>query len=945
MTSLSDLTAVFGNGLSQHARLITIQASEASGLHAALSVERFTGTEAVNGLFCFDVDALSLSTDLPLESLLGEELTLRLLQADGSQRAWHGYCTDAAWLGTDGGLARYRLRLEPFLAFLRLRRDSYIFQDQTAQQIVAELLADYPQASLQWQATQTLLPRAICTQYRETDLDFFTRLLASEGLSWYFTHSQEDPAGDGEGSADSSLRARHQLVVVDAAAEAPPLPGGFERIRFHRMDATEEQDAITAFRASQAVRPNAVVRASWHPQQLLAHAANASKLPAAEAVPTLEVFDGSGERQLQDADHANRQARWMQQALALDSVAFHGEGAVRQLQPGFSFQLTQHDGYAEDGSSNAFKVLRVTHAAVNNLDIGIGNAGGPSLRSFGLLANMPAGTESGTYSNHFSCVQTTVPIVPLAAARPMRATALGPQTAIVVGLPDTAVTTDRDHRVKVQFPWQRGTRPLPGGLFDTGNSIDTEGNAPGDDSSGTWVRVAEALAGPNWGSQFTPRIGTEVLVNFADGDMDRPVVLGQLYNGSDLPPFSAGMDSGINHAGVISGMHSQGLDGQGYNQWVVDDSTGQLRMRLGSSTAASQLNLGYLVSQAPNSAQRGSYRGSGFELRTDAWGVVRGGEGVLLSTHARPQQGTSVASTQMDATESLAQLKSAQQLTQALADAATHQTAGNSSQAIQAHSDFVTAIDPQQSGKHPGSVNGQQAFNSSAGSRELDTGAPVEKFATPLVLLETPASTHWASPASTAVFAGNQLQWTTHSDTHWAAGATLSSVSGEATSLFSHAGGIQAYAGNGPLSLQAHTDALEILADQAVTVVSVNGDIQILAKDKVTLQAGQSSVVLDGGNITFTCPGTFTVKGGAHPFEGPGNDAAEMAKLPDTRVKLFDEAFILEDRDTGAPLANYRYRIQRPDGSYEEGTTDVLGRTHLLASADLENLTIEVAKA
>ena len=75
-----------------------------------------------------------------------------------------------------------------------------------------------------------------------------------------------------------------------------------------------------------------------------------------------------------------------------------------------------------------------------------------------------------------------------------------------------------------------------------------------------------AIAGPNWGSQFTPRIGTEVLVNFADGDMDRPVVLGQLYNGADLPPFSAGLDSGIHHPGVISGMHSQGLDGQGYNQ-------------------------------------------------------------------------------------------------------------------------------------------------------------------------------------------------------------------------------------------------------------------------------------------------------------------------------------------------------------------------------------------
>jgi type VI secretion system secreted protein VgrG len=205
---------------------------------------------------------------------------------------------------------------------------------------------------------------------------------------------------------------------------------------------------------------------------------------------------------------------------------------------------------------------------------------------------------------------------------------------------------------------------------------------------------------------------------------------------------------------------------------------------------------------------------------------------------------------------------------------------------------------------------------------------------------EALAGPNWRSPASTAVFAGNQLQWTTQSDTHWAAGTTLSSVSGEATSLFSHAGGIQAYAGNGAVSLQAHADALEILADQAVTVVSVNGDIQILAKDKVTLQAGQSSVVLDGGNITFTCPGTFTVKGGAHPFEGPGNDAAEVEKLPDTRVKIasnkdFDEHFHAIDAATGTKIAALPFVIRRPSTKDEiEGMTDEIGKTDLANTQD-----------
>ncbi|RZA24513.1 MAG: hypothetical protein EOP92_44080, partial [Lysobacteraceae bacterium] len=228
------------------------------------------------------------------------------------------------------------------------------------------------------------------------------------------------------------------------------------------------------------------------------------------------------------------------------------------------------------------------------------------------------------------------------------------------------------HQVRVQFAWQRGQGSNQGGLA---HDVDEQGSAPGDERSGTWVRVAEALAGPNWGSQFTPRIGTEVLVDFIENDIDRPLVVAQLYTGADVPPFPAGVDSTANHAGTISGIHTRGFDGGGYNQWQLDDTQGQLRMRLASSSANTQLNLGYLVQQSPGNAQRGAYRGSGFELRTDAWAVVRGAEGVLLTTHARAANGSGVTSTQMDASESLAALKAARELDTTLLDAATAQHA------------------------------------------------------------------------------------------------------------------------------------------------------------------------------------------------------------------------------------------------------------------------------
>jgi type VI secretion system secreted protein VgrG len=154
--------------------------------------------------------------------------------------------------------------------------------------------------------------------------------------------------------------------------------------------------------------------------------------------------------------------------------------------------------------------------------------------------------------------------------------------------------------------------------------------------------------------------------------------------------------------------------------------------------------------------------------------------------------------------------------------------------------------------------------------------------------MEGPASINWATPASTALFAGGQLQWTTQGDLHMAAADTVASVSANATGLFTHEGGIQTVAANGPVSLQAHTDQLEILADKAITVISVNDVIEIKANKKIVLQAGQASVTLEGGNITFACPGTFTVKGGQHLFDSGASKAALLPGQP-THLAKFEK--------------------------------------------------------
>jgi type VI secretion system secreted protein VgrG len=208
--------------------------------------------------------------------------------------------------------------------------------------------------------------------------------------------------------------------------------------------------------------------------------------------------------------------------------------------------------------------LTTTHEAANNL----GSQAAEVLKRTDI--------EQGSYRNQFQSAPADARLVPPADAIALQSpTAPGPQTAIVVAQEGEPLTTDRDGRIRVQFGWQRGPRPLAGALNapTTPTGADT-GHAPGNASSGTWVRVAQHVAAPNWGTVFTPRQGSEVIIDFIDGDIDRPIVVGQVHNGQHDLPRPAGEDSGANHPGTISGWHSPQLDGQGAKQWLIDDAPG-----------------------------------------------------------------------------------------------------------------------------------------------------------------------------------------------------------------------------------------------------------------------------------------------------------------------------------------------------------------------------------
>ncbi|WP_216822048.1 type VI secretion system Vgr family protein [Stenotrophomonas sp. ZAC14A_NAIMI4_1] len=855
---------------SRHPRQLTLH-----GLHEAWVVERFEGTESVCGDNRLQIDCLATDAFLDLAPWLEQPLTLQLRQADGALRQWHGLCTEAAQLGSDGGLARYRLILEPWTALLRLRRNAVIFQDQDTRAICEQIFGDYPQSAFRFDVQAELPVRAITTQYRETDWAFVTRLLAEAGLAWRIEQAQGDEAA-------------HTLVVFEPGAELPD-SGTF---RFHRADMAEASDGITAFAERQQLVPNASTVASWHSEQVNAVAAQSSA--DAGTLPALEVYVQPRAGRFAQPGWADAEAQARLDALRVGQVLYSGSGSERQLGAGATFALSQHPQHA----GQTFQLLAVQHVAVNNLDQGIAE----------LLGN--TALERGAYRNSFIATGADVPLRALPLDRP---TLYGPQTARVVGVADAALSPNREHQVRIQFGWQRGSKPNPGGLNDTGSA--QPGHAPGDHTSGSWVSVAEWVAGPNWGTAFLPRVGAEVLVEFLHGDIDQPRITGQLYNGEVAPPFGGGIDENARHPGVLSGLHTQAHDGSGTQQWVIDDTPGQLRTRLHSSLADSRLELGYLI--AHQDTARGALRGEGFELATQGWGNVHAGEGLLLSASLQQRAGSTV----MDNASVVSQLKGAERSLEQM-----QQTLGQ--QQVPGLAEFERTkqlreqIDPQAQGRYSGDVNGQNAMKPGSDGRSPGE-QPVERLGKPLLLAEAPHHVAWTTPASAVAYAGQNLQMTVQQDLHVSAGETIATVSGEHVSLFAQSGPLRVIAAQGPVSLQANDGELELLSDQALTITATDDRIDVLAQTKVVLQAGSSAITLEGGNITFSCPGEFKVKAGEHPFLGGEFNAPALTALPTgLSPRVLELRYTYSDLK---PINGAPFRVQFDNGTCAEGTLDEQG--------------------
>ena len=280
--------------VSQNARLLTLTGLPAD---AGVVVEDASGVEGINQPFRFEVHVLSPSAYLlERNELCGLEVCLSLLEADGHRRVWHGIVTEAARLDADGGLACYRLVIESWFAWLERREDCYLFQDLNALGLVEALLSDWPQATYAIRVsdeTRARLPvYRTRTQWQESDLEFLLRVLADDGLSYYFEH---DAPTDRPDDADTeSAPSKHRLVIVDRAAVWPEARQPV--IRYHRSAGAEFEDSIHALTMRRKIGTTSEQRAGWNAAAVVAHAAQAEVVGNAPNIPPLETTTAAWRR-------------------------------------------------------------------------------------------------------------------------------------------------------------------------------------------------------------------------------------------------------------------------------------------------------------------------------------------------------------------------------------------------------------------------------------------------------------------------------------------------------------------------------------------------------------------------------------------------------------------------------------------------------------------------
>ncbi|RZG76883.1 type VI secretion system Vgr family protein [Acinetobacter sp. WCHAc060025] len=622
-------------GLSMQKRVIHVQFSN-QNLNSNVFLQCIQGQHIINQGLKAELLCLSTNAHIPLKQFIGCQVAVDQVTDFGELYRTTGIITGASQGQSDGALTVYKLTLEDASTLWHKRRNSRVFMNKSVLEISEILFKEWQAKSVLFASSLSLNTsglkkdydvRPFVMQANETDYDFLTRLWRSEGINWLV----DEVARVVPISATQIQAQKLRLIDDNSQYEAMPR----RSIRFHRSHATERFDTITNLIAQRSIQSTAIQVQRWQADSLSQDQGESSlsnhthsdqqdnetlSLEQAWTISPAWTSDLKGEDQTTASSSAQIEKlnNQLTQYQELQSKYFTATSSVRDAQVGYWFELKEHPEIDQhEGSDREFLILGKTFYNQNNLPKELQD----QLSKILNLSYWNHLIKDQRQANELSLVRRGISIVPEYNPLDHRPSAF-PQRAKVVGPQGETIYVDQWGRIKVRFLFTR----------TDDNAHDGGAGSNDNDTDSAWVDVLTSWAGEGYGTRFHPRIGEIVVIDFFDGNVDRPFVMGRLHE-AERHQTMFDVKGQLPDTKKLSGIRSSEVGGSGFNQLRFDDTTGQISAQLQSSHAATQLNLGNL--SHPKDKETSNGRGEGFELRTDAYGAMRAGKGMLITTYAQ----------------------------------------------------------------------------------------------------------------------------------------------------------------------------------------------------------------------------------------------------------------------------------------------------------------------
>ncbi|MEQ1305958.1 type VI secretion system Vgr family protein [Acinetobacter bereziniae] len=858
-------------GLTTQKRVLHAQFSNHT-LNDHVFLQCIHGTHAINDGMNLQLICLSTLNDIALKRFIGCRVAIDVVNDRSELNRISGIVTKAEVGASDGALTIYRLTVEDPTALWKQRRNSRVFMNMSALQVVEVIFNEWRDRSLLFASSLTLDKSGLTKDYdvrpfimqnNERDIDLIQRLLASEGVTSLIDEAQLKVSHFNEPIQPQKLR------LIDDNTQYESLER--RTIRFHRSSSVETRDSIINFTEQRSLQPTSVHIHRWQAdileteegagnvQSKYQHSAqydNASLgleqvwhfSPA--WIPDLNGEDGATPSGNSQIERFNQNLSNYYDAQAKQFIA---TSTVRDAQVGYHFELDQHPTLElKDVADRQFLIISKTFYHQNNLPKDLSNQVDTLLKqSHWQISNITTNNSEERQANQLILQRRNITVVPEYNPLTQRPVA-HPMRARVVGPSGDEIHVDEWGRIKVRFLFTR----------NEDHSHDGGAGANDNDTDSAWVDVLTPWAGEGYGARFLPRIGELVVVDFFAGDIDRPFVVGRIHEGYRYPTKFD--DKGkLPDTKKLAGIKSKEYQGSGYNQLRFDDTTNQISSQLHSSHGATQLNLGNL--SHPKETDRSEGRGEGFELRTDQWGAVRAGQGLLLSTYAQD----SASGNHLDVSETQSQLESSLNNTKALSEVAKHQQTDPLDN-LEHLKSFVAALEKDDTAQ---------------------TKSQADAFKQALMILASPNSIALSSNQDIHLSADGQIS---HSAGESINLTTQKSVIGHASakiSLFAAQEGARLYAAKGKVEIQAQGDGADLIARKGIQIISTEDKIYIISPKEIKLISDGTELKLNGSGVFVTTGGLFEVKSGQQKLTSSASINPPALALPDCSAKQGQAAY------------------------------------------------------